>query len=469
MRVMHVSLGLPPLRTGGLTRYCSEVMEAQVVAGNEVSLVYPGRYARGGTRMRRGSWRGIATYEVVNPLPVALTYGVAEPAAFCAPCGDAGAYRRLLDEVRPDVVHVHSFQGVHRELFEAAREMGVAMVFTTHDYYPMCPRCTLITSWGESCQTGPSPEACAACNRGAGMTARRSRVMQSGLYARMKGSVLVRAVGARAKRGMSSEATPDRGVRPEAVLAESEAFGRLLGYNRSIFGLFNLVLANSLMTMEEYQRRFLDARYELLPITHAGLERDETPLPEQPEGAPLRIGYYGGKKAYKGYGTLVEACRILDERDIPFELHLYGDDYGDVPACAHAIDHGRVAPQAIRGTWRTNDVVVVPSKCRETFGFVALEALCSGVPVICSDVVGARDLVDEERVFRAGDAEDLARVVEGFARSGDRSAGVLGDYPLSMDEQLGRLTSAYCKAAAYTNHVGVDGGASLRLELRFSK
>lgn len=91
MRVLHVSLGLPPLRTGGLTRYCTEVMEAQAAAGDEVSLVYPGRFGRGKTRVRHGSWHSVATYEVVNPLPVALTYGVAEPDAFCMPCDDPSA------------------------------------------------------------------------------------------------------------------------------------------------------------------------------------------------------------------------------------------------------------------------------------------------------------------------------------------------------------------------------------------
>lgn len=258
--------------------------------------------------------------------------------------------RGLLDEAHPDVVHVHSFQGVHRELFEAARDAGVPCVLTTHDYYPMCPRCTLITSWGESCETGPSPEACAACNLGAGMTARRSRVMQSGLCARMKESALVRRVGKAAKRDMQSAPEGGGADRPEPTAEVIAAYGRLLDYNRSVMGLMSLVLANSPMTMDEYRRFFPGARYKLLPITHAGLERDAWAARAREPGAPLRIGYYGGRKAYKGFGTLLEAAQILDSEGVPFELRLYGDDYGELPAYAHATSLGRIAPEAVRGT-----------------------------------------------------------------------------------------------------------------------
>ena len=48
------------------------------------------------------------------------------------------------------------------------------------------------------------------------------------------------------------------------------------------------------------------------------------------------------------------------------------------------------------------DVLIVPSIWKETFGFVVLEALSYGVPVIVSDNVGAKDIVkqyDERFVF----------------------------------------------------------------------
>ena len=70
MKVLHVALGLPPLRTGGLTRYCVDLMEAQARGGFKVSLLYPGRFLPGKTVVKSHRHGDIQLYEVVNPLPV---------------------------------------------------------------------------------------------------------------------------------------------------------------------------------------------------------------------------------------------------------------------------------------------------------------------------------------------------------------------------------------------------------------
>ena len=38
MRILHLSLGLPPFRTGGLNRYCADLMQQQVEDGQDVLL-----------------------------------------------------------------------------------------------------------------------------------------------------------------------------------------------------------------------------------------------------------------------------------------------------------------------------------------------------------------------------------------------------------------------------------------------
>ena len=44
MRVLHYTLGLPPYRTGGLTKYATDLMLSQAEAGDSVALLWPGRY-----------------------------------------------------------------------------------------------------------------------------------------------------------------------------------------------------------------------------------------------------------------------------------------------------------------------------------------------------------------------------------------------------------------------------------------
>lgn len=45
MRILHLSLGLPPFRTGGLNRYCADLMQQQVEDGQDVLLLYPGEFS----------------------------------------------------------------------------------------------------------------------------------------------------------------------------------------------------------------------------------------------------------------------------------------------------------------------------------------------------------------------------------------------------------------------------------------
>ena len=42
MKILHYSLGFPPYRTGGLTKFCMDLMKEQVKEGHEVSLLWPG-------------------------------------------------------------------------------------------------------------------------------------------------------------------------------------------------------------------------------------------------------------------------------------------------------------------------------------------------------------------------------------------------------------------------------------------
>ena len=50
------------------------------------------------------------------------------------------AFAEVLDEVNPDVVHLGHLNHLSTSLVFAARERGVPVVFTLHDYWLMCPR-----------------------------------------------------------------------------------------------------------------------------------------------------------------------------------------------------------------------------------------------------------------------------------------------------------------------------------------
>ena len=84
-----------------------------------------------------------------------------------------------------------------------------------------------------------------------------------------------------------------------------------------------------------------------------------------------------------------EFCREhTDHRviiDVKHPIILAGEEY--------LVEHDSFGEGGLDEVFEKTDLFVAPSIWKETFGFVALEALSRGVPVIVTENVGAKDLV----------------------------------------------------------------------------
>ena len=81
MKILHYSLGFPPYRTGGLTKYVIDLAKEQVMEGHNVSLIWPGEIKIIGRKNRikkRPSVYGINSFEIINPLPVSYDEGIVD-------------------------------------------------------------------------------------------------------------------------------------------------------------------------------------------------------------------------------------------------------------------------------------------------------------------------------------------------------------------------------------------------------
>lgn len=170
MRVLHYTLGFAPYRSGGLIRYANDLMVAQVAMGDDVFALYPGcpRPFVGkcsvGYECRRD---GVTVYEMVNPLPVPLLYGVGDADAMMNEDGlDLCSFGRLLDIALPDVLHLHTLMGMPRAYLRMSKARGIRIVFTTHDYFGLCPRVNFVNAEGQVCGEGCG-EKCGLCNKNA--------------------------------------------------------------------------------------------------------------------------------------------------------------------------------------------------------------------------------------------------------------------------------------------------------------
>lgn len=181
MRILHYSLGLYPHRTGGLNRYATDLMREQS-KDNEVALLYPGNYRFLQSKCLISFPKmveDIKCYQLVNALPQPLLFGIRKPQDFIKKPISRKNFEKFYDSFQPEILHLHTLMGLPEEALKFFKEKGVKIVYTSHDYFGICPKVNLINEKGELC-VGLNAERCARCNANAPST----------LYLRMRSSSL---------------------------------------------------------------------------------------------------------------------------------------------------------------------------------------------------------------------------------------------------------------------------------------
>jgi glycosyltransferase involved in cell wall biosynthesis len=128
--------------------------------------------------------------------------------------------------------------------------------------------------------------------------------------------------------------------------------------------------------------------------------------------------YVGRLSVEKGLDTLLAAWEQLGGK-IPLKIIGDGSLSDRVKEAAQKLPGvewlGRKPVHEVYEIMGEAKVLIFPSKWYETFGRVAIEAFAKGTPVIAANIGAIAELVDPERTglhFRPGDAQDLAEKVE---------------------------------------------------------
>lgn len=111
---------------------------------------------------------------------------------------------------------------------------------------------------------------------------------------------------------------------------------------------------------------------------------------------PLKIIYVGSISEQKGAYQLMRIGRKLSNRDFQFDFYgsydskssvfkEYQNDYNF---------HGHIPRSKMRAVYKKADLLVFPTLC-DGFGFVTIEALLCGVPVIVSKNAGSAELIKD--------------------------------------------------------------------------
>ncbi len=352
--------------------------------------------------------------------------------------GAAAAAARVMDAVRPELVHVGHLTGLSTGLVFEARRRGAPVVLTLHDFWTLCPLGQLLNVQLEVCP-GPTPRRCLGCvgaQVAPAPAAARALGRRLPLAAAL-GGILARAGSAGEERIAARLAEMNEVLRAADVLVAPSAFLRARMESLGVVGI------------------------EVLPNGHEPVQT--LPRRPDPEGR-VRFGFVGAAIPSKGVHVLAEAFRRLGDPRVTLAVHgpfvPYHGDTGYEARVRSIL--GPPAAGALRGAFPHDDlgailagldVLVVPSLWEENAPLTVEEAFLARLPLVVSDHGGlaerVREGVDGLR-FRPGDADDLARVMRRLVDEPELRAR-LGHNPPpvpTMDEHVAGLEALYARAHA---------------------
>ncbi len=282
----------------------------------------------------------------------------------------------LLEEFRPDVIHVHHLVLIGAEFLTLARRLlpQPSIVMTLHDYYPICHHDGLMVRPGDRQRcNGSSPSACHGCfpEIGSDRFLLRERFIKTHL------------------------AAVDRFVAPSRFLRQRYVDWGLPGERIE-------VIANARPAQEAAPHR-------------------------QAKGRRTSFGYFGNLNPWKGVLPLLQAAQLLHASGATeFSLRIHGGAPFQSEAFTTALDTalagaegvvthcGAYSRDEVPGLMAEVDWVVMPSIWWENAPLVIQEAFQHRRPPIVSAIGGMAEMVRDEidgLHVRPGDPAALARTL----------------------------------------------------------
>lgn len=337
MRVLIVNVHFAPESFGGATIVAEQTAAAMAADGHEVFVCTgtsdPGVPA--GTLYRYEA-SGIPVVAIGRPVARNKQAEYDQPDLM-------PTFARVLEVVRPDIVHFHALQGLGVGLLEQAQRAGIPTAVTLHDAWWLCERQFMVRSTGQWCgQKAISPLVCATC-------------------------------------------VPDP--------AEHE---RRQQRSLQLLNATDAVLTPSRFWLEVMAGSGIDR--ERMRVNANGVLHPPAGWARQPRSGPVRFAYVGGNHPEKGALVLRRALSGLQRSDYTLRLVDAGMNLGHRSMAPDQWRHAgttELVPgytaDGLDDFFADVDVLLFPSQCQESYGLTVREAKLRRVWVIATDGGGTAE------------------------------------------------------------------------------
>lgn len=384
MNILHYSVGLNKYRGGGLTKYVDDLVKYQSNK-NRVIFLYPGRFKildKEVSIKKEQNAGDFLIYSIVNPLGLPMMFGLKD-FDYLYKKSSEEVWLKFLISNSVDIIHIHSFMGLYEEFIDAANKLSIPIVYTTHDYFGLCPKQTYIYK-NEICKNRNNCVDCPDCNRYA-FSKFNIFIIHSKVFTFLRKNKLFLKIKGKEKMKLDQI----NGSVDNVQASNLNYYRDLKIRYKKIFDKIDWFHFNSTISEYVFRRENNSINGDVINISH----NDITDNREYKDFSSdkLRFTYLGPATVTKGFNFLIDVMDkvYIDQKNFVLNIYTYIDIDRD-----YIIKNETSYNYSELGKIMNNsDIVVAPSKWFETFGFTIKESLSYGVPVIVSETLGAKDLV----------------------------------------------------------------------------
>ena len=392
MRILHYSLGLPPYRSGGLTNVSLSLMEEQSKT-NDVFLLWPGNHKCLSKKIKikkSVKYKNVQTFMLINSLPIPLMDGIKQPDKFMKKCYGIEAFEKFIDDIKPDVIHVHTLMGIYYEMILVLKKKNIKIVYTTHDYFGICPNVTLYNRVKHKiCE---ERNCCNTCNINS-IPLFIIYLKQSSIFRLIKPFLKMKKFD---KKNNNNKESIDNGL-----------YIDLIKYYEKMFKQIDFFHFNSNIAKEIYEKHLgkLNGKVINLSIPNSICSKSCNSIQKK----EINLGYIGSDIEEKGIFVLVNILDYINIKKIKYFLHIFNDKI--IINRDYIIKHKKYNYSNIENNFEKLDAIIIPSLWKETFGMGVVEAFNCSVPVILSKNVGAKDIVSDNNSWIYNTNNDLRELL----------------------------------------------------------
>jgi glycosyltransferase involved in cell wall biosynthesis len=381
LKVVQIPFTFAPDPVGGTEVYVENLAHGLRAHGIESLIAAPScsgldeAYEHNSLRVRRYRVAPKSNYMLQE------LYGRGDPES-------AAAFAQILDEERPDAVHIHAFtRAVSLMLVRAAKQRGLPVLFTYHSPTVSCQRGTLMLFGKEMCDGVLKVRRCTSCSlEGRGLPRWASGPLSYMPFRCARGLEKANLSGGIWTALRMTELVRTQHEAFHALMQEVDGVVALSEWARTVL-VRNGVPASKITLLQHWLPTAQDTQEAMINVAEI----------------PLRVAFLGRTDKYKGADTLVQAVRAAPGLSV--EVHLYGvvqskadhEYWTSLKSLAAQDARIRFLPplpnDKVASVLRCYHVLAVPSRWVENRPLVVLESFAAGTPVIGSDLGGIAELV----------------------------------------------------------------------------